>query len=660
MKFNPEKGKPNKETKKERKGFVKRAVLFLKEIVRIPEYINKRNLLLEYCCDNFSHFKALYQLFDEYEKNKLKEDKKFQDKLKSFVVHQIDSALDIPKEYIAFLDKEFIRERLRHKIMELVAEGYEIKRYSYLLDEKMIKFLKNDEEFQEKLKFGIMKRMEWGWSFPDLYVRLASKKTLQEALRTGIIEFFTKNKHKDEHIPSYSYYLDFADDETRKEITMYEIAKYIRNGWHVHKAQINYIGKEAFQKVLKLGNKQRIESGYSLKDSLPLMNEETKKRFLNELTPEAKRELTTDLITSFFNNSEKVRRTVEHLIKEKTNEEIEQILFDKTELAMGIKLHTEEGSPYGDFLKSTGGFHAHGQDTTWVANPLPNQKATELAFEVLEKLKEESGYEGDYGYIQTTFPKRLENEYASIATIVHLFTKDYFETKEGIDRLITHNQDTKGVTIYDAGRVITDRYTVPNEEGEVTVPSWEGRTDVLLSDTLNDVKNIRTVMTLLVHASEDHLAFSSLGKQFIQEVKDILNTSSHIDVNEITNTITFVGERVNPQQLGPFLSQIAAMREDLNQRYANYEKGRSYLNSLEEGTEDYEEAFHSLEKLYHDLISHSSYKLRELITSYREKMFSKGYFHELHGWKDEHERTKLKKVVGEQVERIKEDGIILN
>ena len=771
MNFNPEKGKPNKETKEERKGFVKRAVSFLKETTRFPSYFIKREKLIYYLKnEEFEVFEVFFNLLSKEEKEKLKADERFQKKLRVEIVVFVWKLLNIPQLYIDLASEETFQEGLKIGIEKLVKNRLDIpKGYIDFASKETIEEFKTDKAFQKKLKIGIGKMVEDGLYIPQGYLDLANEKTLewfrtskefQEKLKIG------NGKRIENRLDISQGYIDFASKETIEEFKTDEafqeklkigIARCIKYNQYIPQDYLKYTTKETFQEALKIGYGLQAEEGHYIRglelasdktlqelrydevfqkklrtgikismsraNALPdvyteLANEKTLQeglkdgikelikrgryishhfidlldentfrelfsliveksiakgysiyfglnkdkvaRLFSSLERSKKEELTTNLITSFFHNSETVRSTVEQLIKEKTNEEIEQILFDKTELAMGIKLHTEEGSPYGKFLNSTGGFHAHGQDTTWVANPLPNQKATELAFEVLEKLKEESGYEGDYGYIQTTFPKRLDNKYASIATIAHMFTKDYFETKEGIDQLITHNQDTKGITIYDAGRVITDKYTVPNEKGEASVPSWEGRTDVLLSDTLNDVKNIRTVMTLLVHASEDKLAFSSLGKEFIQEVKDILKTSSHIDLDKVTENITFVGDGVNPHTLGSFLSQIAEMREDLNQRYTNYEKGRNYLNSLEEGTEDYEKALHTLEKLYRNLTTHPSTKLRELITKYRETMFSKGYFHELYGWKDEHEKEKLKKVVGEQVERIQEDGIILN
>ena len=464
--------------------------------------------------------------------------------------------------------------------------------------------LKADKRFQKELKIGIEKQVKRGWDIPQQYLDLASEETLQGGLKVGI------GKRVERGWDILQQHLDLASEET---------IRYLRT-------------REEIQEKLPEIGRTHLTCGFSLASVFTLMSKETKASFLNELTPETKQQFATDLISFFFNENRAVKNTITDILKEKSDEEIEQILFDKTELPMGIKLHTEKGTPYGEFLEDTGGFIAHDQNNTWVANPLPNQKATEVAFEVLERLKEQSGYKGDYGYIQTTFPKRLDNSYASIATVVHMFTKDYFETKEGIEKLITHDSGVRGITIYDAGSVITNLYTVPNDRGEATIPTWGGRTDVLLSDTLNDVRNIRTVMTLLVHASEDHLAFSSLGKQFIEEVKDILKDSAGMDMDAIAKTTLFVGDGVHPKELASFLARIAEMREDLNEKIANYEEGRSYLASLTEEDSDYELAKETMENYYRELLAHPTYALRELIERYRKKMYERGYFHEVRGW----------------------------
>ena len=373
------------------------------------------------------------------------------------------------------------------------------------------------------------------------------------------------------------------------------------------------------QEAIKEGLSRRISKGWDIQAYVLLASEEVLKELFEN--KESLKHLTEKAVQSFFKSGFNLEKDISELVSNKRKEELERILFDKTLLPIGIKIHTKENSSVSSFLKRTGGFAAHGHETCFVANPVANASVLELCLEVLNKRMEKDGLAFDKDtYFQTCIPEKLNNEMCGIATIAFLFSRK--KTLQYNENLIRHNQNTIGVTIYDAGSVVIGQHFVPTKGEYKGSPAFNGRTDMLLCGELEDIKTAQLILSLLVHASyqKQELKHRELGQNFINEFKAILAKRNHSDWMK-NKFVDLAGGDV--KGLGEVLLAITKRRNEMNEYVNNYNRGVKYLKT-EDNWDD--NIYRDLAKLKENIDNSIVFEIKALVEKYRELVYPEGKY----------------------------------
>jgi len=301
-------------------------------------------------------------------------------------------------------------------------------------------------------------------------------------------------------------------------------------------------------------------------------------------------------IESFFSDASQLNQEIKEQIEKLTNEEIQEIVFGKTILPIGIKIHTVNNPLLAESLRKTGGFIAHGQETAFIANPVSNTKIVQIAINALKNKLQKQGYNPNLlekdSYFQVCVPYRLSNESCGIATIGYLLARNnIFQYNED---LIKSNRNTIGLTIYDAGGILIQDFFVPTKDRGAKL-EFRGRTDMLLCKSQEDIELAHFLLSFLVHAEyqETPLYFQDLAKEFISEFKQILQ--KHQKEHWLSNKFVEIseGEKQAIKSLGSVLIEITNLRNELDEKIENnnetywiYETIRNVFALFDESLKD--------------------------------------------------------------------------
>ncbi len=561
-------------------------------------------------------------------------------------------------DYAKFASDEILQQALKEILPERIADGELMYDYAKFATEETTNEFKNNESFQQDLKEILPERIANGW-YIDNYAKFASSETLQQALKEGLPKIMANGW-------SIDGYAKFASDEILQQALKEGLPKRMADGelmydytkFATKETTNEFKNNESFQQDLKEILPERIANGWSIdgyakfateKTIIELKNNESFQQDLKEILPERiadgwsidgyakftsdeiishlfeKQELriiAEKAIEAFFDNSQGLQSEIQEVLSTKSNEEIEKALFDKTMLPVGIKIHTNNESNLSDMLAKTKLFIAHGYNTTFVANPVANTTVLEMCLEVLEKkrVKENMLMEKE-SYFQTCCPERLENKECGIATIAFLLGRK--NTLQYTEDLIKHNQNTNGITIYDAGNVVIGNHFVPQKGEQTENPRFNGRTDILLCSNIEDIKTANLILTLLIHATyqEKELKHKELGQSFIQEFKDILQKHKHKEW--LDNKFVDIKDYDNISGLSNVLMSITKHRNEINEQTRKYNAGVNYLQTNEKWEES---ILDDLKKMKEELDSSMLYKIKSLLNKYQSLLYPNGEY----------------------------------
>ena len=414
------------------------------------------------------------------------------------------------------------------------------------------------------------------------------------------------------------------DERTNQEALKDGLTDRIKNGLDIPSDYLSLASEETIQELkqnqeaIKDGLTYRIKNGRGISGYLPLASEETLSIFENETEL---RTMTEGAVRSFFNNTEELEQEIIETTAGRSKKELEKILFDKTLLPVGIKIHTKENPIIGLFMEKTGGFVAHKSETCFVANPVANTSILELCLEALDKKMklENLAFDKDT-YFQTCVPERLNNEMCGIATIAFLLARK--KTLQYTKELITHNQDTIGVTIYDAGKVVIGEHFVPTKDDHKENPQFNGRTDMLLCGNLEDIKIVQLLLSLLVHANyqEQELKHRELGQNFINEFKAVL--AKHNNADWLNNQFVDLKTQ-DVDGLSVILLAITNHRNETNEYVKNYNQGVQYLETEKDSIDD---VYRDLKEIKKNIDNNLSFEIKALIEKYRQLVYPDGKY----------------------------------
>ena len=474
------------------------------------------------------------------------------------------------------------------------------------------------EEFSEKeqevLK-SILKYIERSQNIPETYLSDKYKNILQKALEQGIINRILRRQD----IPQE--YISLASEETLNKIKTnpeYQqkiaqvIVDFILIGldiWQQYVSFLSYISflseetlnkiktNPEYQQKIEQGIINRILKGLDISKYLIFVSKD-KNQIIKELkeNTELLKKVLKYSIESFFSDASQLNKEINEQIEKLTNEEIQEAVFGKTILPIGIKIHTINNPLLAESLRKTGGFIAHGQETAFIANPVSNTKIVQIAINALKNKLQKQGYDPNLlekdSYFQVCVPYRLSNESCGIATIGYLLAKN--NILQYNEKLIKSNQNTIGLTIYDAGGALINDFFVPTEDKE-TRPRFDGRTDMLLCKSQEDIELAHFLLSFLVHAEyqDNPLYFKDLAKEFISEFKQILQ--KHKKEHWLSNKFVAIskGETQSIKSLGSVLMEITDLRNELNEKIKNndetywiYETIRNVFALFDESLKD--------------------------------------------------------------------------
>ena len=562
--------------------------------------------------------------------------------LASALTIYIEKGIAIPKHHSQLATPETLQLALRQSFVNSVKSGgYLSTSYYKQLTPESFRIIKEDH--QADLKQKLILCVQQNQDFPADVLKLTMPETIEAALEQGFIwciknrrpisEYLSKTKdgtiqsalkqsfigYVKNEVPIPKEYLDLATDETVRAVIEQVFVESLAEGKDLHKKYIDLLLTEGnIEPLLQQGLVKVVQEGRNPTGSqLDLVSEKTLLIFENE---PVLREAACKLTGSFFNDPKEMEAEVKELLEEKDIEWIRRLVFDRTLLSIGAKIHTRR-SEIGSALKRTGGFVAHGKDTCFVSNPVPNKFVLEIAIEALRrKLK---GTLDQEAFFQACVPHRLPNEYCAIATITFLLTKAN-NVKYDKD-VLRHNQQTAGLTIYDAGGNLDDKFYVPkvqrNDERKV---SFKGRTDIVLCTNIEDLEKAHFILSLLVHASYEpvELKFKALGKKFVEEFKVILERFAHSEWLQHN----FIN--ANLDDVGKILIDIAQQREDVSKIINQYNAGVG-LYASESGSDEGDEA----EQIRQHLVSMKKridesfwFQIRSLVTRYENLIYPDGMY----------------------------------
>ena len=469
------------------------------------------------------------------------------------------------------------------------------------------------KQHQPALQQALARHVQLNQGWPIAYARLATKETVQAALQEAFVGYVTNNQR----IPVE--YLDKATDKTLEAALTAAFFEILRKGSDLSQTYINHFFKEGrLQQYAENVLRKAAQEGRHLptKKHPELISNGVLATFENESVI---REAAYHLTSSFFASPKEMESEIRELLSQKDSDWLRRLVFDRTLLSAGIKIHTAK-QELGSTLKKTGGFVAHGRDTCFVSNPVPNTFVLEIALEALKK-KIPGLYEE--AFFQTCVPNRLNNECCGIATIGFLLTKT--NNVKYDPSILRHNQRTTGLTIYDARGRLEEKFYVPKAIDDDKKVTFDGRTDIVLCTTLEDIKKAHMLLSLLVHASYEpqELRFRALGKKFVSEFKAMLERRGHADWLQHN----FINANVD--DVGKILLEIGEHREEVSKVITQYNAGVG-LYSEEPESEDAEGIRKQLESMKKAIDSSFWFEVRTLIERYENLLYPDGmYIHEL-------------------------------
>jgi len=552
-----------------------------------------------------------YTFLSEETLNKIKTNPEYQQKIEQGIINRISRRWYIPQEYISLASKETLQKALEQGIINRISRRQDIlQEYISLASEETLNKIKTNPEYQQKIEQGIIYFISIGSNIPQEYIPLlSSEETLnkiktnpeyQQKIEQGIIYFISIGSD----IPQK--YISLASKETLQKALEQGIINCISRRQDILQEYIFLASEETLNKIKTNPEyQQKIEQeiiNRILKDldisKYLIFVSKDKNQIIKELkeNTELLKEILKHSIESFFSNASQLNQEINEQIEKLTDEEMQEAVFGKTILPIGIKIHTINNPLLAESLRKTGGFIAHGQETAFIANPVSNTKIVQIAISALKNKLQKQGYNPNLlerdSYFQVCVPHRLSNESCGIATIGYLLAKNnIFQYNE---KLIKSNQNTIGLTIYDAGGALINDFFVPTEDKE-TRPRFDGRTDMLLCKSQEDIELAHFLLSFLVHAEYQNtpLYFKDLAKEFISEFKQILQ--KHKKEHWLSNKFVEISkeETQSIKSLGSVLMEITNFRNELNKKIKNndetywiYETIRNVFALFDESLKD--------------------------------------------------------------------------
>ncbi len=494
-------------------------------------------------------------------------------------------------------------------------------------EDKYRSILKSDQVYENLHKFWLdyLSKTKVVSDLGDCFTRIKNATTVSETL-------FQKLAHSDETYSFlHKFWLNYLS-EIRGVSSLGNVFGLLQDQQAIpHKDELitteKMLDNQGIEQGLQKTLFEDISKGYRITfdqiQFLKLFLEKNKSSVFE--SKERIKQYAEQAIRNFFKETNELDREIKEVIKEASKEKLERALFDKTLLPIGLKAHTGQNSSLSHFLKKTGGFVAHGQDTCFVANPVANAEMIELCLAVLEKKKKSSGINTDpESYYQACIPQRLDNEGCGIATLAFMLSRT--KTLQYTPAFLDHNQGINGVTIYDAGQVVVGKHFVPGADGKSLTPHFAGRTDMLLCGSIEDIKNAQMILSLLVHATyqREELKHQKIGQQFTQEFKDLLQKHGYSDWLE--NKFVDIQDSEKSEGLGSVMIKITEHRNHVNERTKHYNSGVLYVRD-EQNIDLKNQATSDLRSIYEKEIQGSlQYEVKALLEKYRNLLYPKGSY----------------------------------
>jgi len=563
---------------------------FIKDKEKVQKILRENILDLIFYGEDIS----LYLPF--LEDKTINEIKKEKEILKRGIYLRVIKNLDYTV-YKTLCDTETLKESFEYIITQLIEKGVDFSSFLNEIDKESLEKIKN--KYQIKIQEGAVECMISGGKGLDNYLNLIENTlSIQNVLKKGILRLIAMQKS------DFVKYLPYLSKNNLEEIKE-------RN-------------KDSIKKIIE----NKLALGLDILPYLPLIKKETIDLIKNN--KEKEKRLLFQLILSFFKDNLKdnpfgIKTEISREIDKLSKEEIDEMLFSRNLLPLGIKIHTEQNEILESSFEKTKGFKAHSMPETYVSNPIPNTKILELIFKVLyNKLQENTMYKKfkENAYFQVCVPERLPNEACGIATIAFLLTRK--NILQYNNEIVTTNAGTLGVTIYDGGGSLVENYFVPRKNLTLPTPKFNGRTDILLCKEINDIKNAHFILSLLVHANykNQELEFKEIGEKFIAEFKEILE--KHGKINWLKNTFvkTYPFEKLETEKLGEFLIEITNYRNNINEKIKNYNKGIE-LYYLEKDKEIQREIILGLQKIKKEIDESLYMEINSLVRKYYNLVYKK-------------------------------------
>lgn len=267
-------------------------------------------------------------------------------------------------------------------------------------------------------------------------------------------------------------------------------------------------------------------------------------------------------------------------------------------LSIGIKIHTAQDAPKG--LSLPKGMFRVPEGRTKEAFVLPAVGSIEHVVEMFESLEERTGIsylktgrhaKSDDFQIQVCSPGQLNARRSALLGVSFYLGTDNLRRFAREDFVTTSLEYTGNrLIVYGAGQL--DRFFSwwgVDRQGNLSVQDFfprrlEGRTDVLMCQTLRDIDNINFVATLLVHAQYGGY-WASLGEEFSHEMSQLLirhGLAGILDAPWVkTEYASQVGASVDDERFFDALSEVmdyafedldrgdrAKVRKDASRQYS--------------------------------------------------------------------------------------------
>lgn len=527
---------------------------------------------------------------------KLVESQTLQKVLFEGIEYRVSRGLDIPENYMLLADHSIFQQALRQgilKLMETAISGEDILKYFSQADidtsREISELIGRDDRIRGD---GILQYLRLADDDTIAFLR-SDQELCNKILQRQILMSIIQGHSFEEYLQAYLLFIPLSPENIQHILEEEEFVKKALIG-----AVGNFFVPTAFASTLHRFGREREH---------PLSSE------------------------------------IQTVVEELSPQERLRALYDRTLLPIGLKIHTESNPLLDEVLEKTGGFIASGKKECYVANPVANAYIVELALKALQKklvqpreaelislkrglvsqlnelerqnpvdnkenkkeeariksIKEEiekievelkNTRSGEYNpfppktYFQVCVPYRLDNEACGIATIAFLLARK--NILKYTPELIKHNQNTIGVTIYDAGGNVVGKHFVPTEDGNGAIPYFDGRTDMLLCGGIEDIKTAHLILSLLVHARYENipLAHQKLGELFIEEVYELLYNENVLDW--LDNTFVNLKDREEIDRLGKVLIAIYNLRleREVNPKMKEYIK---YIKEYNKKVENY-------------------------------------------------------------------------